>query len=173
VLSGGGHAGVLLGGDERPAAGGHHLRVAAVGTLVLVDEVAGLVEHIEDRRQVDVHAHAGEVLPGSGPGLGRCRGRVAGLADLLFRQDRRARQPPDLPAFLVGHQQQRRRYRALPLRLTQLPDDGRYLGGTGDVVAVEDHSGGLARGDQRQQRRRHGQAGIGEDHPLAGHLPGR
>src|SRR6185437_14272589 len=67
VLGGSRHAGLLLGGDERLAAFGDHGGVVAVGALVLVDEVARLVVDVQHGREIDVHAHACQVLPAPVP----------------------------------------------------------------------------------------------------------
>ena len=126
--------------------------VLAEGATELVEEIAWLSIDAEDRRQVNVHADAGQVLPGRGSGLARGAHRVRRLADLLGRLVRRAGQPPHLSTLLIGHQQQRSVDRTLLLRLFAAAQRPMRSALAGDVFAEEDDTRRLTGPDLLQQR---------------------
>jgi hypothetical protein len=172
VLHGGGDALRLLRGHVVRAEVPDGAGAAAERPLVLVHQVAGRVEDVEHRREVDVHPDAREVLPRAAPGVGGGRAGVARGADILVRQGGCAGQPADLPTLLVGHEQQPVRCGALRGGGPELLHHTADLAEARHVLAEEDHPGRLAGTDPGEQALRRREARVGVDDPLPGGLPG-
>ncbi len=163
---------LLLGGREELAQLGHLGRVAAERAAELVDEVPRGAIHVEHGREVDIEADTAQVVRAQAALSGRLGPRVSGLADLLRRQDRLPRQPLDLAALLVRHEQQRLAHRVARAGVgaLELLDDRREVRPGADVAGEEDDPGYLAVPDQLEQAGRRGEAGVAVDHALAGQL---
>src|SRR6266704_850069 len=155
-----------------PAQLGHLGRVAAERAAELVDEVPRGAIHVEHGREVDIEADTAQVVRAQAALSGRLGPRVSGLADLLRRQDRLPRQPLDLAALLVRHEQQRLAHRVARAGVgaLELLDDRREVRPGADVAGEEDDPGYLAVPDQLEQAGRRGEAGVAVDHALAGQL---
>lgn len=82
------------------------------------------------------------VLPALRPACLASR-RLRGLSPICCSESPGARDPADLPALLVGHQQERPAQRPLQDgvldRALEIGDHVRDLGPVGDVVTEEDH----------------------------------
>ncbi len=158
------------GRTPRPA--GPPSREAAVGPAVLVDEVAGRPVDVEHRGEVHVQPRLAQGRRGAGARTGGLGRRVSRLADLFLGEVRRPGKPAHDPAFLVGHEQQRRPHRVAPARVRALQPPGHrgQLGGAGDVPGEEDDPGRLAPADRPEQGPRRSQARVAVDDPLAGQL---
>ena len=125
---------------------------------------------VEHRGQVDVQPGPAQVRRGIRARQAGLRRRVRRLADLPFSEARSPREASHHPAFLVGHQQQRRPQRIAPARIgpLKLPGHRSQLGRTGDVPGEENDPGRLAPADGPQQGGRRRPPGVAVDHPLAG-----
>ena len=145
--------------------------MAAVRAAELSMKSPGLPEHIQHRRQVDVHAHAAQVRGRAGAGAARRSRRISGPPDLLLGPDGRPGSRRTIPPSwsVISSSGEPHRIEAAGVGLILLAHRA-DLSRAGDVRGEEDDPGRLAVPDERQQPRRRGEAAVAVDHPLAGQL---
>ena len=151
VLAAGGHAAFLQAGDDARAEPSHRVRIRRERP-VPDHGVRGLVEEVEDRREVEIHPHRRELRR---QGLREAAREVVGAPPPQMRHRRplgeRRPQAGDAPSLLVDPDPQG----YLPGELPSLEGQLRHLLGRLDVAGEQNHPAEVPLPGERAELHRH------------------